>query len=76
MKLERWEEAEKLFESGYRKANASSNQYQMLSLRGWADASLKLDKHDQALRLYRKYAEESSKVDWKNPFRTRPDGKR
>jgi tetratricopeptide (TPR) repeat protein len=76
MKLERWVEAERLFERGYRTPTASENRYKILSLRGWAEASRKLGKTEQALRLYGRYAEESSAVDWTNPFRMDQPSKR
>ena len=76
MKLRRWDDAEQLFERGYRTPTASTTRYKILSLRGWAEASQKLRKTDQALRLYSRYAEESSTVDWENPFRPDEPSKR
>lgn len=76
MKLERWADAERLFERGYRTPTASEDRHKIMSLRGWAEASRKLGKTDQALRLYERYAEESSAVDWTNPFRKDQPSKR
>lgn len=69
LKLGKWNEASNLFECCCRDyPDKGENPYTVLALRGWADAALKEGDKAVALRLYRKYIDASSTINWDNPF--------
>lgn len=77
LQMGKWEAAMKHFERSYRDFNdLTTNPYQKLSLRGWADAAAGAGDPEQAVKLYRRYLREASRTDWENPFRQSEHHKR
>ena len=67
--LKDWKTAKTHFEASYKKhPNPQENRYHCLSLRGWAEAAVGAGDHEEAVKLYRRYLREASKVNWDNPF--------
>ena len=73
LKQQKWAEAQKSFKWCYKKyPDIKKNPYHRLALRGWADAAMGSGDLETAAKIYRKYIEEASRTDWRNPFAKKP----